>query len=188
MPPCGVYFTAFDKRLRSSAVHDVLEIVGHGLVLVDRLLKLAVERGQFLIERLELLLRGLQFFVGGLVLLTRRHRFLVDRPQFLFGNLAVVDGVFEILACGIEVLLELGEPRGVGRRLNGCSLPLWRVLEAEQDQPLAFTFHWPSADSHGDAAAVALHPAGDGDRFFGIVLQLLERRPYRRAQPLARRL
>lgn len=108
------------------------EVVGGRALLVERLLELAVEDGQLLIERLQLLVRRLEFLVGGLELLIDRHRLFMDRPNFFLGDVAVADGGLEVPARGVQLLLEAGDPREVGRRLQrrlGGPLPGQRSMK-----------------------------------------------------------
>ena len=49
-------FLVEEQRRNVGAVQDVLEVVGEGLMLVEGLLKLAVERRELLVERLQFLL------------------------------------------------------------------------------------------------------------------------------------
>jgi len=53
----------------SVLLKHVLQVVGGGSLLLQRLLKLAVQRRQLFVQRLQLLLRGQQFLVGRLKLL-----------------------------------------------------------------------------------------------------------------------
>ena len=107
-----------EQRRDAGAVQDVLQIVGRAALAFERFLELAVEGGELLVERLQLLLRGHQFLVGRLELLVDRHRFFVDRLLLLVGDLEVVDGALQLLAGGVELPLELGDPREVIRRLG----------------------------------------------------------------------
>ena len=158
-------FLVKEEGRNVGAVQDVLEVVGEGLMLVEGLLKLAIERRKLLVERLQFLLGGFEFLVGGLELLVHRHRFFVDRPDVLFGGLTVADGVLEFLARGIELLLDLSDPRGVGWRLDhrfGSLLVLRHVEEADQNQFLAVALHRLGADGHRDGTR---HCASPGQRW-----------------------
>ena len=51
-----VEFLVEEQRRDVGAVQDVLEVVGDGLMLTEGLLKLAIERRELLVERLQFLL------------------------------------------------------------------------------------------------------------------------------------
>ena len=51
-----IEFLVEEQRRDVGAVQDVLEVVGDGLMLIEGLLKLAVERRELLVERLQFLL------------------------------------------------------------------------------------------------------------------------------------
>ncbi len=95
------------------AVHRVSQVVGGGALLLDGLVELTVEGGELLVERLQLLLGGFQFLVGRLQLLVDRHRLFVGGGQLVIGCLKVVDCALQLLAGGVELLLELGDMRRV---------------------------------------------------------------------------
>ena len=178
-----------EQRRDAGAVENVLQIVGRAALPFERLLKLAVERGQLLVERLQLLLRGYQLLVGGLELLVDRHRFFVDRRLLLVGDLEVADGALQFLAGGVELALELGDPRDVsaGRPAGPAGArALGFVDEADQQQLLALALHRLDLDAdRDDAAAVARRRAGD-DGARVLLAGLLDRRPELVAQPVAR--
>ena len=104
-----------EQRRDAGAVQDVLQVVRRAALPFERFLKLTVERGELFVERLQLLPRGHQLFVGRLELLIRRHGFLVDRLLLLVGDLEFVDGALQLLAGGVELPLELCDPREVIR-------------------------------------------------------------------------
>ena len=145
-----------EQRRDAGAVEDVLQVVGGAALAFERLLQLAVEGGELLVERLQLLLGGFQLLVGGLELLVDRHRLFVDRRLLLVGDLEVADGALQFLAGGVELVLELGDPRGCigrphrARRLASCALGL--VEEADQQQFLALALHRLHRDAHRDRA------------------------------------
>ena len=55
-----------EERRDVGAVQDILQIVGRRALPLQRFLKLAVEGGQLLVERLQFLLRRQQLLVGRL--------------------------------------------------------------------------------------------------------------------------
>ena len=55
-----------EERRDIGAVEDVLQIIGGRALPLQRFLELAVERGELLVERLQFFLRGQQFLVGRL--------------------------------------------------------------------------------------------------------------------------
>ena len=159
-----------EQRRDAGAVQDVLQIVGRAALPLQRLLKLAVEGGELLVERLQLLLRGHQLLVGRLELLVDRHRFFVDRLLLLVGDLEVADGALQLLAGGVELVLELGDPRDDRRvgSTGAASLrsPLGLVDEADQQQLLALALHaaGPRCCTATRTAVVAHLRAGDDRR------------------------
>ena len=95
-----------EQRRDAGAVEDVLQIVGRVALPFQRFLKLAVEGGELLVERLQFFLRGYQLLIGGLELLVDRHRFFVDRRLLGIGDLEVADGAVQFLAGSVELVLE----------------------------------------------------------------------------------
>ena len=121
---------------------------------------------QLLIARPQLLLRVFQLLIARLVLFVDRHGFFVDRLMVLVGDLEVADGASELLAGGIEVLLERGRARAGG--FGGARPPqpfgLGLVDEAHEHQLLALDLGRPHADADRDGRSVADHLGGDHRR------------------------
>ena len=78
------------RNLRAD--ENVLEIVGGRTLLLDRLVKLAIESVQFLVEGLQLFFRGLQFLVRRLEFLVDGHRLFIDRLLLFDGDREVAHG------------------------------------------------------------------------------------------------
>ena len=66
----------------------------------DLVLKLAVHRAEFFVERLQLFLRALKFLVGRLELLVHRHHFFV-------GTLQLFDRALQVLTRGFQLVFQL---------------------------------------------------------------------------------
>ena len=158
-----------EQRRDIGAVQDVLQIVGGGALPLQRFLELAVEGGQLLVERLQFLLRGQQLLVGRLEFLVDRQRFFVDRLLLFARDLEVADGALQLVLRGLELLLELGDPRerrrgAAGRPSRSCFV-LRLVDEADQQQLFAVAQNRLDVDAERDRAAVAIDlAAGDDDR------------------------
>ena len=91
------------QRRDVGAVQDVLQIVGGRALPLQGFLELAVERGQFLVERLQFLLRGQQFLVGRLEFLVDGQGFFVDRLLLLARDLEVADGALQFRSAWLRV-------------------------------------------------------------------------------------
>ena len=155
-----------EHRADIGAVEHILQIVGGEALAVQRLLELAVERGQLFVQRLELLLRCQQFLVGGLELLVDRERLLVDRLLLLIGKIALVNGYLELGLGGLQLTLQLGDAQRIGGAvLRGCARAGGGLLhEADQQQLLSGFNQALDLDTkphcvtiHGDPGAAPIH-------------------------------
>ena len=79
-------------------------------------MKLTVESGKLLVERLQFFLRSQQLLVGGLVFLIDGQGFFVDRLLLFAQNFEVMDGALQVRSRGFEFTLKLGDTRNVLRR------------------------------------------------------------------------
>ena len=113
------------KRRDVGAVQNVLQIVGGRALPLQRLLELAVESRQLLVQRLQLLLGGQQLLVGRLVFLIDGQRLFVDRFLLLDRNFEIADRALQLRSRGFEFLLEFGDPRNVSRRRRAMFFRLW---------------------------------------------------------------
>ena len=152
-----------EDRRDFGAVEDILQIVGGDALLLHGLVQLAVEGGQFLIERLQLFLRRFQLFIGGLEFLVHRHGFFVDRLLLLVGELEVADGALQLLPRGVELLLELSHVRCIGFRFNGsaglrpCSGSSMKLTSSSPSASLS-TGRTVDTDRYGATIAAAPAP------------------------------
>src|SRR6185437_2412251 len=156
-----------EERRDVGAVEDVLEVVGRTPLLLQRLLELAIEGGELLIERLQFLLRGDQLLIGRLKFLVDGEGFLIDRLLLFVGRLEIADRVFQLRTGGVELTLELGDPRDIFCRLAGpiaLFWPLGFLKEADQQQflPIAMNGLGRNADRHGVAVVAYLRAGNDG--------------------------
>ena len=104
-----------EQRGDVGAGQQVVEVVGGGLQLRHLLFKLVVERRQFLVERLQLFLRGLQFLVARLELLVHRHGFFVRSLEFLVRAFQLFDRAVEFQPRFLEFPLQLPDVLLLGR-------------------------------------------------------------------------
>ena len=104
-----------EDRRDIGAVEDVLQVVGRHALLLHGLVKLAVEGGQLLVERLQFFLGGQQLLIGRLEFLVDRQGLFVDRLLLFAGNFEVADGALQLRPRGFEFVLDLGDLRGFGR-------------------------------------------------------------------------
>ena len=105
------------------AFEQVLHVVAGLRQLVHLGLQLGVERLEFLVQGLHLLLRGGEFLVGGLQLFIRGLQFLVGGPEFLLRGL-------HLFVCGPRLGADLQEfllqSRVAGVRFGRSQRRLWR--------------------------------------------------------------
>src|SRR5208337_4648559 len=91
-----------ENRRDLGAVKYVLQIVRGRALPLERFLQLAVEGGQFLIERLKLFLGGEQLLIRRLVLLVDGQRLLVDRHLLFAGDLEIAKGALQFGLCRFQ--------------------------------------------------------------------------------------
>src|SRR5205823_8634038 len=95
----------------------------------------------------------------------------------------------QLLASGVELAFELGEPRQVVRCLDRSArlrLALGFVEEADQQQFLAFDLHGMDLDADWGSAAGIARLRADDDRACALPARLSDRRPELVAQACAR--
>src|SRR6185437_10558246 len=128
-----------EERRDIGAVKDILQIVGGRTLPLQRFLKLAVQSGQLLGERLQLFLRGQKYLIGGLEFLVCGQGFFVDRLLLFVGNLKIANRTQQFRPRGLEFLLEFSDPRSIPRHGAMPSLLfIYRLVdEADQQQGLA---------------------------------------------------
>ena len=105
-----------EDRRDIGAVENVLQIVGGRALPLQGFLQLAVEGGQFLVERLQFLLRGQQLLVGRLIFLVDRQGLFVDRLLLLAGNFQIVDRALQFGSGRFQVPARVRRPGHVLRR------------------------------------------------------------------------
>ena len=125
--------------------------------MLDGLVELTVEGGELLVERLQLLLGGFQFLVGRLQLLVDRHRLFVGGGQLVIGCLEVVDCAFQLLAGGVELLLELGDMRRVAASTPSFPPFLCSGSSEKLTSRNPSPRHRLDRDGHRDGVAVTVH-------------------------------
>jgi len=104
-----VEFEVEENGCQISAVEHVLQIVGRGALPLQRFLQLAVQRGQFLVKRLQLFFRGDQLLIGRLVFFVDRQGLFVDGLVVLARGFEVMQGVLQIGLGGLQLTFELAD-------------------------------------------------------------------------------
>ena len=101
------------KRRDICAVQDILQIVGGRALPLQRFVKLAVESGKLLVERLQFFLGSQQLLVGGLVFLIDGQGFFVDRLLLFAQRFQGYGWRPAAPPAWLRVPLELGDTRNV---------------------------------------------------------------------------
>ena len=95
-----------EERRDLRGFQQVLEVAVGPCQLGHAMRELAIHRLQFLVDRLQLLLRGLQLLVRRLQLLVDRLVFLVRGFELLVGALELLDGRLQPILGGAELALD----------------------------------------------------------------------------------
>ena len=153
------------QRCNIGAVEHVLQIVGGRALPLQRFLKLRVESGEFLIERLQFFLRRQQFLVRRLEFLVDGQRLFVDGLLFFTGNLQIVDGAFEFGARDLQFLFQFNQPRRVTRDSGArASAGVFRrVYETDEQKLFAVIRNRFDGDAERTLGLVAGQPASGND-------------------------
>ena len=113
------------------------------------------------VDRVELLVDGVQLLVGALELLVGGQQFLVARLLLLVGGLQLLDRGLEVLPGVLKILLELLDPAdGLGIRIEGMALggrPGLGILQDDDEEVRMEPARRPEGDAEVD---VAIRPRG----------------------------